>query len=327
MGLLTRKKPSHFLAAIVCDSTAYSALDSNYDRVVAYPYHIEQRGWNILRIHTLSWFIQPEQTLNAIHHQLKQWLKADRANDAQANEIIPTLTDTTDASEETPQKNTVNKHSLRKEETLKQNETLKENKSPKENETPKENEMMILSKESHSSTVPATLPRYRYFSLGHFSDSISQGKFHNQSYTPTLQSMIDQFIKTEGPIRKDILINRLSKEHGFKRAGNRIHERIQKLCTDYQETIDTNGTYLWPKNSAPDDIVFRKPPKGQNRHIDEIPAEELMSLVNEAQRRQLPKKTLVETMANMLGLKRITQSTHSRLQKIIHEASEVTVES
>ena len=54
--------------------------------------------------------------------------------------------------------------------------------------------------------------------------------FYSAEYEPELQKMILHVIDTEGPVHEDVLIRRISKEHGFNRAGRQIREKVLSLA-------------------------------------------------------------------------------------------------
>ena len=328
---------SRYLAGIQCDGPSYALCKTARDRDILKKQVLTNLEWQVLTIWSLDWWTDSESAIERAHQQLTKWLKQnsksnqkpidqkenqqkDLKEEKTQTQTIATTSET--LKQESPTQNTPS--SQVKEKIEKTELATQEKELPEEISEETSKQTTSVKQEQATKIEELKLPRYRYFSMTAFEKKISQTKFHNQSYTPILQEMIDQFIKTEGPIRKDIFVNRLSKEHGFKRAGNRIQERIDALCQSYELTQEDSGEFLWPKHLKPSAVVFRKPPQGQNRHIDEIPIEELKSLVSQASIHAKDEEETLHSMAKMLGLKRVTHTTSAKLLGIIHQTKTTT---
>ena len=52
--------------------------------------------------------------------------------------------------------------------------------------------------------------------------SPEQARFYDRDYRPVLRQMVDYVVETEGPIFFDVLVDRISRAHGFQRAAERF---------------------------------------------------------------------------------------------------------
>ena len=54
-------------------------------------------------------------------------------------------------------------------------------------------------------------------------------QFFESTYSALLAELIAKVVKQEGPIKDDVLVERIARAHGFLRSGNRIRERVLAL--------------------------------------------------------------------------------------------------
>ena len=58
-------------------------------------------------------------------------------------------------------------------------------------------------------------------------------RFYDLDYRPTLRQMVDHVVELEAPIYFDVLVDRISRAHGFQRAKDMIRG-IVKVRLDQQ---------------------------------------------------------------------------------------------
>ncbi|MCR9220329.1 MAG: DUF3320 domain-containing protein [Alphaproteobacteria bacterium] len=137
-------------------------------------------------------------------------------------------------------------------------------------------------------------------------------KFYDEAYDRRLIAMIDHVIDTEGPIHEDVLVRRIARHHGFKRAGRLIRDRVLKLaCKRRGNTKEEVGRFFWRKGTVKDRLAPARY-KGRDdevRSIERICTEELRA-VSAAVQSSDP-----GTVALALGIARLSALARARLQK------------
>ena len=73
---------------------------------------------------------------------------------------------------------------------------------------------------------------------------------------PHLAAKPDQFfnddyvIDTEGPLHESVLVRRIARHHGFKKAGCRIRERVSAIAKSRRgSTVESVGRFYWQKGT------------------------------------------------------------------------------
>jgi len=107
LGIVHPDHPGKYLAGIECDGAAYHSSPSAKDRDKVRHSILENLGWNLLRIWSTDYFIDPARVLAKTHEQLQMALKLDRdkkpspieSNDNKEDDFIEEY-DSTDHTEE-----------------------------------------------------------------------------------------------------------------------------------------------------------------------------------------------------------------------------------
>lgn len=79
LGIVDPDSPGAYLAGIECDGATYHRSATARDRDKLREYILKDLGWDILRIWSTDWWIDPIGTLNKIHEKLEHLLENRRA--------------------------------------------------------------------------------------------------------------------------------------------------------------------------------------------------------------------------------------------------------
>jgi very-short-patch-repair endonuclease len=134
--------------------------------------------------------------------------------------------------------------------------------------------------------------------------------------TQNLVQMISFIAEVEGPVHKDLVIERIRTCYGMGRVRGSTRERVEHAILDAQRSgrIKTDGTFIWTRddqlNRAP-----RKPIDGNNEHV---PPTELQAVVLGIVRVNfaIARLDLVVETARVLGFAR----TGSRITEVVDAA-------
>jgi hypothetical protein len=146
-------------------------------------------------------------------------------------------------------------------------------------------------------------------------------RFYEDNYRLALRRMVALVAETEGPIYEDILVDRISRAHGFQRSGNNIYE-IVKGAIDrvFTRSKEDNRIVIWP-NAIRTEMPFpyRQSLPGVRSHAD-IPIAELASLATPFVRLRMSDEDVLRRMADHFRLGRLREATRSRFEQALKVA-------
>lgn len=86
---------------------------------------------------------------------------------------------------------------------------------------------------------------YRLAHLSNF--PVDPDQFYQPGYDAILQDMVLHVIDTEGPVHEEVLVRRIARAHGFKRAGRQIRDRVEQAAHNQRDhTRESVGIFYWP---------------------------------------------------------------------------------
>ena len=129
--------------------------------------------------------------------------------------------------------------------------------------------------------------------------------------------MVEHVVTTEGPIYFDLLVDRISRSHGFQRAKHTIRDIIRSALGRgrYPHIADDGQELIWPAGADTKDLPsFRS---GGSRHHTQIPLVELANLARHFLGFEIDDEELVRAMQEALSLGRLTTPTRQRFLRAI----------
>ena len=144
-----------------------------------------------------------------------------------------------------------------------------------------------------------------------------QSRFYDPSYRPELRRMVEHVVTTEGPIYFDLLVDRISRAHGFQRAKHTIRDIIRSALGRgrYPHTHDDGQEVIWPAGADTKVLPSFRP--GGSRHHTQIPLVELANLARRFLGVEIDDEELVRAMQEALSLGRLTTPTRERFFRAI----------
>ena len=98
--------------------------------------------------------------------------------------------------------------------------------------------------------------------------------FYEVSYYRALRKLVAHAVQQEGPIAKSQPVNRIARAHGFRRSGNRIHNRVMHLARKQHYAVTDGGAepFVWNSQRACAMDVVARFPAGEDhvRQIEQI---------------------------------------------------------
>jgi len=326
LGVVHPDFPGRYLAGVECDGATYHRSATARDRDKLREQVLRGLGWEIVRIWSTDWWVNPGGTLERVHAALTGLLEKDR--EQRANEAIELPDEAvTEPSgiDVTPSLDVINEaeaaiaraaSSLRLPAVGASLDTEAQTAAVyaraasaapvAENEAADTGTSRRFQASQPSDAVPA--------------DAISADLFYEPSYDSVLQQMVEWIVTREGPVLDTVLARRIARVHGFQRTGNRIQERIERVAqARFKATEEAGGTFYWPREIEPcEEIPFRRPTDDDSaRSVEEICTAELLSLARWVLHRGLSEQESVIAMARELGLQRLREASRVRLENVL----------
>ncbi len=316
LGVVDPDLPTTFLAGVECDGATYHSGATARDRDRLRQAVLVGLGWNIIRIWSTDWWTNaPRETdrvdraLQALHVKAREARALQEELDRKAVAADAPTVAPEDPSSEPPL------------------ETLE----PVAGETPPAPPGVAVL-DSLPEPEPEPEPQFArgpsevLEAVAPSSGLVAvQSRFFDVDYLPTLRAIAGATLAENGPLREDVLVQVVARQHGFGRAGKDIRERILTGATgDMLRTTEDVGTFVWPDGSSPDVAVpFRAPRAGESIDPAAIPFPELVTLASKYLGRDVSDDEIVVGMRNACGMGRMGAMTRARLEAALARAREV----
>lgn len=308
-----------YLAGVECDGATYHRSATARDRDKVREQVLRGLGWNIVRVWSTDWWFDSQGCAARLHASLVGLLDDSRRKLAEQEgeektirwdmgheiePVYPLPVEEHNPVDETPSASA----QLEPELVAAPIETI-------------ESSPAASFVESPSSIGPQPIPThgsYRVTDLSAF--NVDPNRFYDRTYRDTLQAMVDRVVEQEGPLREDVLAQRIARAHGWLRTGNKIRERIDLHLRDVDSTPESSGTFVWKKGTMVDLLNYRVPFNADARRaIGDIPIAELASVVL-ANRDILTRPDSALDLARILGVERLAAVSRARLSEAIERA-------
>lgn len=291
LGIVHPDHPGRYLAGVECDGATYHRAATARDRDRLREHVLRQKGWEILRVWSTDWWIDPDGSAEAVHAKLEGALSADRARAARTHshepepEAVPPpprLCANDDSAERIPA-------------------------SPKKRE----------------SDIPENT--YEIADALSVVSNINPDAFQERSEAGNISLMIGHVVTVEGPIALELLAERIARAYGFKRTGPKITKRIKDIASrKFQTTRERGQVFFWPEGvSGAEYASFRTVIPGVEppRTVDQVCSQELLNLARYVRQADCPldKKELTRGMGERLGIRRASSRIEARLLEVARE--------
>ncbi|MFT9331047.1 MAG: DUF3320 domain-containing protein, partial [Acetobacter persici] len=315
LGVVDPDRPTTFLAGIECDGATYHRSATTRDRDRLRQAVLENLGWTILRIWSTDWWTNAQRECDRLDKALQDLL--DRAREERALQEeeqraqMPQLSaEAEDGASEEP------------------NREL----SPPETDSQEVSQHTSGSDRKVSPDAPQPYARAPEYLMSQSNGRLSfteqpscegqmdivpdQTLFFKETYTPVLLQFIRQAVNRLGPVREDVLVQTLSRQHGFARAGRDIRDRLQGLIpSSFARTQEEVGTFIWPETLSPEEpLAFKAPATSETLDPATVPLTMLVSLAKTLLPTGLPDEELIATMRKACGMARMGAAIRSRFE-------------
>jgi very-short-patch-repair endonuclease len=337
LGVVHPDYAGRYLAGVECDGATYHRSATARDRDKLREQVLRGLGWEILRIWSTDWWVNPGGTLEQVHLRLTELLRLDREREATAaaalaEQALPTVIDQQHREDPSPHADAINTAAEAIAQAEPQSDLfVRGAQSECRTEAGELAYARVAAPPEKTPTLaatpvddrPAYIPSNPVDSVP--AGVISAERFHEPDYDAVLEQMVGWVIEREGPVLDTVLGRRIARAHGFQRTGNRIQDRVDAIALRrFRTTQNAAGAFYWPAAVAPGaSIHFRWPLEDENaRGIDEICDQELRSLAHYVRQKSgLSGEAALVAMARALGLQKLRATSRARLEPLLSGAN------
>lgn len=308
-----------YLAGIECDGATYHRSATARDRDMLREYVLRGLGWEILRIWSTDWWVDPKGTLDRVCKQLDALLVVSRAKRAEEAKKVAAEAEAREAIEKAMEETPSQK---KPDAVVKPVDTEPPSASQVSAEGEQKLEEVYARRVTASNEGELLIGSY-YVECDPASavGACDPDAFFGKDYDDCLQAMIAFVVSEEGPILDLALARRISRAHGWQRTGRRIQERVEEAAKRlFKITEEDVGTFYWPERLLPGSVVkFRRPGPDAQRSIDEVCIEELVALAESVVSAEASDDENLALMAKELGISRLRASSRGRLDAALKQ--------
>lgn len=325
-GIVHPDSPGEYLAGVECDGATYHRAATARDRDKLREAVLRGLGWEILRVWSTEWWLDAAGALEKLDRGLEDLLETSRqageeeaaksSEQQESDGVVPPLQVPAE-DQNVPADAEILELPLT--ESVDDAEAEDESEPhPLYADGPPPRPVGSASHpdptQSHGSLE--TIIPYRECDLGTFADVMDADGFYELSYASVIEKMIDAVIEVEGPIRDDLLVRRIARAHGFRRAGRRIRGRVVKLARRRARRTDEEvGAFFWAKSAPPEEWRwFRTTQSSEGRPVEDIAIEELRVLAGEVRAQGYGGEGALREMAFRCGIRRVSSAIRARLE-------------
>jgi len=311
LGIVDPDAPGRYLAGVECDGATYHRSATARDRDKLREQVLRGLGWEIVRVRSTDWWIDPAGTLDTLDARLHSLLTTQRerraeqakhdAETAQQESVVISATTAAINPGDIP--------------------ALAPASIPIQ---PVEVFARAISSEpAQVNATGAEILRNVPYQATHPAKTVTQvnpDRFFAADYDDTLLTMIAHVIAHEGPVLGSVLSQRIARAHGWQRTGARIRKRVQALADSRYRITDENvGRFYWPGHLDPTVVPpFRMPADEESiRSVDEISLPELTALAHQILAQGIQGEDVCSAMARTLGLQKLRAASRARLEKAV----------
>jgi len=324
LGVVHPDFAGRYLAGVECDGATYHRSATARDRDKLREQVLRGLGWEIVRIWSTDWWVNPVGMLERVHAALTELLEKDRERRADETVALPDKAVPEPSDDEaTPSLQAINEADAAI--TRAAVGLPHAAAEPNQDAADASAEAVYARSASTSSTLgfgSINTQSDRRFQASRPTaavppDAISADLFYETSYDTVLQPMVEWVVQREGPVLDAVLARRIARAHGFQRTGSRIQERVEQIARRrFEATEEAGGTFYWPQGvDTKAEFEFRWPSDEDSaRGIEEICEPELVSLARWVLGKGMTGEEALVVMARAIGLLKLRAASRGKLE-------------
>jgi very-short-patch-repair endonuclease len=305
LGVVDPRAPGRYLLGIECDGPSYHSGATARDRDRLRQHVLEGLGWNLARVWSTDWWLDPDEPLARLLARLDALARQEAppgegagdgaaappgpAGDAAGNAAGDTAGDTTAAADA--------------------GEAAGSPGDPAPSQQPAPAAPLP---EGAALYLPVALPKG------------DPERFYDPASAAELRHQLGRINHEEGPVAQPALFRRILRAWGLARTGSRIEKHLAALLPAQVRTTTDGGVFYWPGHRDPATWTGWRLPGTDaeaKRAIDDVPLEELgnIALYVLGQQGGTTQAGLARAVCRLLGMARAGAEAEQRIgQALAH---------
>lgn len=280
IGVVDPRSPGRYLLGVECDGRSYHSGATARDRDRLRQHVLEGLGWELHRIWSTDWWLDPEGPSRRLLARLEQLANQPATQD----EAVMA-----DAAAEPPGAG-----------------------APPDEAAASESAAQPVA--ADAAQEPARLATYCPASL----DKGEPEQFYERASIAVIRAQLVNAIESEGPVLQELLFRRVARAWGLARVGRRVEEQLARLAPHPALPGSDGAAVYWPRHTDPagwDGLRIPGEDPDSRRGIDEICLEELGNacLYVLAQQGSTSTDSLARSVCRLFGMGRKTAEAEARI--------------
>lgn len=298
LGIVHPDHPGDYLVGVECDGATYHSSATARDRDKVRQSVLEGLGWELVRVWSTDWFIDPLGETEKLHKKLEEALEVNRkeyTERAKSRELEAEV-------DRKPLSNTT--HLTEAQDPSKFAKEVDEKEA-----LPLENSQQAVEMKAKEGNVVSMIEA----NLEELAAQCNPEQFYLTEYEHQLTKIIEEILNYEAPIAEDLLVKKVARSHGFNRSGRKIKERVLSIVDKrfFSAEDQLKRAFVWKDDSSQESYNhFRKSKDG--RKFDEVSYAEIKALFIAS-----GEPPSVDLIATNLGIKRITANLKEQMEQAI----------
>ena len=290
LGVVHPDSPGDFLLGVECDGASYHSAATARDRDKVREAVLAALGWRLARVWSTDWWIDARGALDRLDATIAAALAASR-----------------EAAAQTP---------LRSENPTAPVPLFQDNQAGPVPDPADPADADEVERALGGSYRATTFERLR--------DAIEPTRFNDPAYAGALRQMIAAVVEQEGPVRDDLLVERIARAHGFKRSGRVIRDRVISLLrgSAHLETEQGGAVFVWADAATMEGWSEARYPATANdvRSLEEISLREIAAALG-----MCGSEDRASEAARAFGIRRVSSSARERMDRAAPPAGHLSV--
>ncbi|MGQ5250757.1 DUF3320 domain-containing protein, partial [Xanthomonas arboricola pv. corylina] len=324
LGIVDPDAPGRYLAGVECDGATYHRSATARDRDKLREQVLRGLGWDIVRVWSTDWWIDPAGTLDRLDARLQAVLIAQREQRAEEAERAAEADRLAQAAIAQAMAS-VTKPDGEMAPPAQDADPI----APEVSATAPSQQVeevfarQVSAEAAHANAEETTPPEASLYRITDPAEAVTGAnpdRFFDGEYNDILLTMIAHVVDHEGPVLDALLARRIARAHGWLRTGGRIRERVFQIARPrYRTTDEEVGTFYWPEHLDPaTEPPFREPADEDSvRAADEISIAELASLARAVIAQGTQGEGIYQAMARRLRLQQLRAASRARLENVV----------
>ena len=310
LGVVHPDHAGRYLAGIECDGARYHSSATARDRDKIRQAVLENLGWKILRVWSTNWFRDSVSVTDRLHRELGRLLEEDRkSRPAERPE-----TDGRAAAEETPPDSGDGSNDVVRPASSEPGHVpqVEDEERPDPAARGGEPDPDSLIDSESGDAMSSRFKGGGESASGENDVVVDPDRFHAPEYAPILRRLIHRIVDREGPITLEGLARRVAREHGWRRTGRRIRERVERNLGLLECHGEFGIVFVWAPDSYSDRVPFRGL---DGREVQEISRTEIASVIDAREHELAGEEDPVLALARSLEIARLSKAARAHLSE------------